>query len=72
MPETSWWRPNLRNDFKDSEIADLNVDLAKAHAEQGHVNEAMASLVEAIPLTADLRRQSEDHHRSRTAGRGAG
>ena len=44
---------HLRNDFKDSEIADLNVELAKAHAEQGHVNEAMASLVEALPLAAD-------------------
>ena len=27
--------------------------LAKAHAEQGHVNEAMASLVEALALAAD-------------------
>ncbi len=41
---------NLRNDIKDSEIADLNVELAKAHAEQGHESEAMALLVEAFLL----------------------
>jgi tetratricopeptide (TPR) repeat protein len=44
---------HLRNDLKDSEIADLNIELAKAHSEQGHKGEAMASLAEALPLAAD-------------------
>jgi hypothetical protein len=43
----------LRNDLKDSEVADLNIALAKAHARQGHHNEAVASLTEALDLTSD-------------------
>jgi WD40 repeat protein/serine/threonine protein kinase/tetratricopeptide (TPR) repeat protein len=43
----------LHNDVKDSEVADLNVALAKAHARQGHVNEAVASLTAALDRTAD-------------------
>ena len=44
---------HLRNDFTGSEIADLNVDLATAHAQQGQTNEAVASFAEALPLAAD-------------------
>jgi serine/threonine protein kinase/Flp pilus assembly protein TadD len=43
----------LRNELKDSEVADLNVALAEAHAQQGHTDEAVASLTEALHLTAD-------------------
>ena len=43
----------LRNELKDSEVADLNVALAEAHAQQGHTDEAVASFTEAIHLTAD-------------------
>ena len=42
-----------RLDLKDGEIADLNVALGKAHAQQGHTNEAVASFTEATYLTAD-------------------
>jgi tetratricopeptide (TPR) repeat protein len=43
----------LRNDFKDSDLLDLNVALAKAHAQQGHTNEAVTSFTEALRLAAD-------------------
>jgi formylglycine-generating enzyme required for sulfatase activity/tetratricopeptide (TPR) repeat protein len=43
----------LRMDLKDSEVVDLLVALAKAHGQQGHVNEAVASFTEAIELSAD-------------------
>ena len=43
----------LGMDLKDSELADLNVALAKAHAQQGQINEAVTSLAEAFPLAAD-------------------
>jgi hypothetical protein len=40
-------------DLKDREVADLHVALAKAHAQQGHSDEAFDSLAGALPLTAD-------------------
>jgi hypothetical protein len=43
----------LHNDVKDSEVANLNVALAKAHAQQGQVNEAVASLAAALDRTTD-------------------
>ena len=43
----------IRLDLKDGEAADLNVALGKAHAQQGHTSEAVASFTEAISLTAD-------------------
>src|SRR5262249_24518108 len=38
---------------KDSEVEDLTVALAKAHAQQGHVDEAVTLLAETLHLTAD-------------------
>jgi WD40 repeat protein/tetratricopeptide (TPR) repeat protein len=43
-------RALVRNDLKDSEVVDLCIALAKAHAQQGHVNEAVASFTEALEL----------------------
>jgi tetratricopeptide (TPR) repeat protein len=43
----------VRNDFNDSDVVDLNVALAKAHAQQGHTSEAVASFSEALTLAAD-------------------
>jgi len=43
----------IRWDLKDSEVVDLNVALAKAHAQQGHISEALASFTEALDLAAD-------------------
>ena len=43
----------LRNELKDSEVADLNVALAEAHAQQGHADEAVALFTEALHLAAD-------------------
>ena len=43
----------LRDDFKDSDLLDLNVALAKAHVQQGHTNEAVTSFAEALRLAAD-------------------
>src|SRR5262249_20124961 len=40
-------------DLKDSEIADLYVALAKAHAQQGRTKKAVASFTEALHLAAD-------------------
>jgi hypothetical protein len=40
-------------DLKDSEAMDLSVALAKAHAQQDHINEAVASFIEALDLAAD-------------------
>jgi WD40 repeat protein/tetratricopeptide (TPR) repeat protein len=37
-------------DLKDSEIADLCIDLARARAEQGHTDLAVATFAEALPL----------------------
>jgi serine/threonine protein kinase/formylglycine-generating enzyme required for sulfatase activity/tetratricopeptide (TPR) repeat protein len=50
--EAALWAP-LRNDYKDSEVADVMIALAKAHAQQGHTNEAMASFTEALALAVD-------------------
>ena len=43
----------IRQDLKDGEAADLNVALGKAHAQQGHTKEAVASFTEALALAAD-------------------
>ncbi len=43
----------VRNAFNDSDVVDLNVALAKAHAQQGHTSEAVASFTEALTLAAD-------------------
>jgi len=43
----------LRSDLKDSEVMDVSVALAKAHAQQGHIDEAVASFAEALDLAAD-------------------
>jgi tetratricopeptide (TPR) repeat protein len=43
----------FRKDLSDSEVADLNVALAKAHAQQGRTTEAVALFTEALRLTAD-------------------
>src|SRR5439155_25799187 len=46
-------RALVRNELKDSEVVDLSVALAKAHAQQGHTKEAVASFTEALDLAAD-------------------
>jgi hypothetical protein len=50
-PELS--RALARNDLKDSEVVDLNIALAKAHAQQSHTKEAVAAFAEALSLAAD-------------------
>jgi tetratricopeptide (TPR) repeat protein len=40
-------------DLKDSDVVDLSVALGKAHAGQGHVNEAVASFTEALDLAVN-------------------
>ncbi len=40
-------------DLKDSEVTDLSFELAKAHAEQGHIHEAAAASTEALNLAKD-------------------
>ncbi len=42
----------LLTDLKDSEIAELCTDLARARAEQGHTDPAVATFAEALPLAA--------------------
>jgi tetratricopeptide (TPR) repeat protein len=46
-------RALVRNDLKDSEVVDLRIALGKAHAQQGHINEAVASFTEAFDLATD-------------------
>jgi tetratricopeptide (TPR) repeat protein len=46
-------RAIVRNDLKASEILDFCIVLAKAHAQQGHTKEAVASFTEALDLAAD-------------------
>jgi WD40 repeat protein/tetratricopeptide (TPR) repeat protein len=46
-------RAFVRNDLRDSEVVDLSIALANAHAEQGHLNEALASFAEALDLAID-------------------
>jgi serine/threonine protein kinase len=41
------------NDLKDSKVVDLCVALGIAHAQQGHINEAVASFTEALELAMD-------------------
>ena len=43
----------LHNDFKDGEVADLDVMLAKVHAQQGQTDQALVSLTEALGLAED-------------------
>src|SRR5262249_21172524 len=43
----------VRKDLDDSEVADLNVALAKANAQQGRLNDAVASFTEAFDLSMD-------------------
>ena len=43
----------LHNDFKESEFAELDVELAKVHARQGRTDQAVASLSEALGLGED-------------------
>jgi WD40 repeat protein/tetratricopeptide (TPR) repeat protein len=43
----------FRKELPESEVADLNVALAKAHAQQGRTREAVASFTEALHLAAD-------------------
>jgi WD40 repeat protein/tetratricopeptide (TPR) repeat protein len=46
-------RALVRNDLKDSEVVDLSLALAKAHAQQSHVSEAGAAFTEALPAATD-------------------
>jgi WD40 repeat protein/tetratricopeptide (TPR) repeat protein len=46
-------RAIVRTDLKDSEVADLCIALAKAHAQQGDIKDAVASFTEAVDLAAD-------------------
>jgi Flp pilus assembly protein TadD len=43
----------MRMDLRESEIADVSMALAKAHAAQGNVSAASAALSEAVSLTPD-------------------
>ena len=43
----------IRLDLKDTEIADMHVALAKAHAKQGHIKDTLASFAAALGLAAD-------------------
>jgi WD40 repeat protein/tetratricopeptide (TPR) repeat protein len=49
----AFFRALLLMDLKQSELADLSVALAEAHAQQGHIKEADASFAEALSLAAD-------------------
>src|SRR5579884_12549 len=53
MNDADLTRAVVRNDLKDSEVVDLNVALAKAHAGQGHINEAVILFAEAFDLATD-------------------
>ncbi len=46
-------RAELRMDLKDSELVDLNVAMAKAHARQGQISEALTSFADALALAGD-------------------
>jgi formylglycine-generating enzyme required for sulfatase activity/tetratricopeptide (TPR) repeat protein len=46
-------RTPLRKDLKEFEVVDLNVALAKAHAQQGQNDEAVAAFARALALTGD-------------------
>jgi WD40 repeat protein/tetratricopeptide (TPR) repeat protein len=46
-------RERNRTDLKQSEVVDLSIALAEAHAQQSHTQEATASFAEALELTAD-------------------
>jgi hypothetical protein len=43
----------IRRDLKESEVVDLSVALAKAHAQAGQSNEAAAALARGMALTTD-------------------
>ena len=43
----------LRNDLKDSEFVDVNIALAKAHAQLGNMNGAVASFAEGLSAAGD-------------------
>ena len=43
----------FRQDLKDSEVTDLTVALATAHAQQGHTDEAVALFMEALDQAGD-------------------
>jgi hypothetical protein len=51
--DADFTRALVRNDLKDSEVVDLNIALAKAHAQQGHLNEAVILFAEAFDLATD-------------------
>jgi tetratricopeptide (TPR) repeat protein len=46
-------RAIVRNDIKDSEVGDLSIALAKAHAQQGRLNEAVSLFTEALNRTTE-------------------
>jgi tetratricopeptide (TPR) repeat protein len=48
----------IRQDLNDNEMTDLYAALGKAHAQQGHTNEAVAAFTEAISLAADRANKS--------------
>jgi tetratricopeptide (TPR) repeat protein len=52
--EVAPWRGiGVNYDLKDNEIAGVNVALARAYAQQGQTNEAVTTLIAALPLAAD-------------------
>jgi hypothetical protein len=62
----------LRNDLKDSEFVDLNIALAKAHAQQGNMNGAVASIAEGLSVAGDRAGKAKLIRRGRAAGRRTG
>ena len=44
---------HLYHEFKNSEVVDVIITLAKVDIQQGHTNEAVAALADAIPLATD-------------------
>ena len=53
MTDNALDRLQLRQDIRDGELADLGVATAKAHAQLGRNDEAVASLLEALKLAPD-------------------
>src|SRR5262249_51549689 len=43
----------VRSALKDSEVLDLSIALASSHAQQGHIDEAVALFIEALDLATD-------------------
>jgi WD40 repeat protein/tetratricopeptide (TPR) repeat protein len=51
--DANFTRAVARSDLKDSEVADLYIALAKAHGQQGRLNEAVILFTEAFDLATD-------------------